>query len=99
MENITLEIKNFLESTGIKQFELAEAAGVSTATISRLVTGKQKDILFQKANSLRAAMTRLTTSTPAPPAVPVAAGAELHASQRLPVSGSLSATPCATTVA
>lgn len=66
MKNITSELRSFFESTGIRQCRLAEASGVSTATINRLVKGVQSDVRLSTADSLRSAMCVLRKAN-APP--------------------------------
>ena len=56
---ITLEISDFLASTGISAALLAREAKVHPARISVLLNGKQADILSETADSLRDAMKRL----------------------------------------
>ncbi|MDR2488749.1 MAG: helix-turn-helix domain-containing protein [Desulfovibrio sp.] len=70
MKNITTELKYFFEATGVRQCQLAEASGVSTATINRLVKGVQSDVRLSTADSLRNAMAafRQPETPPAEPA-------------------------------
>lgn len=62
MKNIADEIRVFLQAMEIRQSQLAKESGVSTATISRLCTGRQKDITERRAVAIRAAMERLASS-------------------------------------
>ncbi len=64
MKDITTELKSFFESTGVRQCQLAEASGVSTATINRLVKGVQSDVRLSTADSLRKAMDFLRSQPP-----------------------------------
>lgn len=66
MQSITAEIICFLAETKIRQSALARESGVSTATISRIAKGHQKDMRESKAMEIRLAMRRLSPSTPAP---------------------------------
>lgn len=60
MKNIANELKSFFKTTGIRQCQLAEVSGVSTATINRLVKGIQNDVRLSTADSLRSAMNKLS---------------------------------------
>ena len=59
---IRVELVEFLEKTGMTQAKLADLSGVNAVFISRLISGKQKDIASAKADALRDAMQRLSGS-------------------------------------
>lgn len=64
MDTITTEIRAFLVASGMPQKRLAEASGLSEATISRLMTGQQKDTSSRRAALLRRALALLTKEEP-----------------------------------
>ena len=67
MKNIATELIQFFEETGIRQCRLAQASGVSSATISRIVSGKQVDLRLSTATDIRAAMEKLWDEKQPPP--------------------------------
>jgi transcriptional regulator with XRE-family HTH domain len=66
MKNITAELKSFFKATGVRQYQLAEASGVSSATISRIVKGVQGDVRLSTARSLGDAMSAFRSPKPHP---------------------------------
>lgn len=101
-------IRTHLDRSGERVDDFARRAGVCRATVFNLLAEKDGVGLGSIKAMLEAAgfslvpipdpvlAAKIPTSTPVPPAVPAAEGAELHASPPLPGSGSLAATPCAT---
>lgn len=69
MENkhISTEILDFMERTGTTAAVLARESGVNPVYISRLKTGKRKDIRSKYADMLRSAMQRLISEHPHAP--------------------------------
>lgn len=59
MKNIATELIRFFEETRVRQCTLADASGVSSATISRIVSGKQSDLKLSTAMDIQSAMDRL----------------------------------------
>lgn len=56
---IDIEIRLFLQRTGLRQTVLAHEAGVPDTTVSNLVRGVRRDVRSRTADTLRAAMRRL----------------------------------------
>lgn len=56
---IALEVRAFLTRTGLPQARLASEAGVNPVYVSRLVSGRSRDVFSRTADALRAAMGRL----------------------------------------
>lgn len=67
MKNIANELTQFFEETGVRQCRLAQASGVSSATISRIVSGKQVDLRLSTATDIRSAMEKLRNERQPPP--------------------------------
>ena len=61
---IVTELRSFFEATGHTQSALAKRSGVNEADISRLVSGKHKDIRSAKADALRKAMNEMLCEAP-----------------------------------
>jgi transcriptional regulator with XRE-family HTH domain len=53
---IVLELREFLETSGVTASELAKESGVTNAVISYLKSGKQADCRTETAEKLRKAM-------------------------------------------
>ena len=90
MNTLAQDLKNFLAATGIRQYRIAEEAGVSTATINRLVKGVQEDMRLKTARSIRRAMRNLRKAAHSAKAdtLPAireedSAGDNVHSSSRL----------------
>lgn len=56
---IDIEVRLFLQRTGLRQSALAREAGVTPTTISYLVRGVRRDVKGRTQDALRAAMDRL----------------------------------------
>ena len=56
---IDIEIRLFLQSTGLRQTVLAHEAGVPDTTVSNLIRGVRRDVRSRTADALRTAMKRL----------------------------------------
>lgn len=65
-KSISTEVINFLASSGVTAALLAREAGISPVIVSRLKTGGRKEVRSSTADRIRAAMRRLSPSTPAP---------------------------------
>ena len=57
--SIDIEVRLFLQRTGLRQTALAREAGVPDTTISYLVRGIRSEVRSRTADALRAAMGRL----------------------------------------
>ena len=62
---IAIELRHFLDNSGVKAADLARESGVSNAIISFIVTGRRKDMLSKQADALREAMRRLSAQSEA----------------------------------
>jgi predicted XRE-type DNA-binding protein len=56
---IDIEIRLFLQRTGLRQTVLAHEAGVPDTTVSNLIRGVRRDVRSRTADALRTAMKRL----------------------------------------
>ena len=59
MKKIAEEVQDFLDKAGVPAAELSRESGVHEVYISRLRTGKTRDIFSSRADALRAAMKRI----------------------------------------
>ncbi len=60
MNELKNEIISFLKETGIPAYTLATQANVSRALISRLINGKQKDVSYSSALSIKRAISEFS---------------------------------------
>lgn len=72
MKTIAVEIREFLDQTGLTQRRLSVESGIPASTICNLLKGKRRNLLGPNQDNIRAAMSRLllitAPSTPISPA-------------------------------
>lgn len=56
MKTLKEQIQFFLDEAGVPAMRLSQHSGVARATISKLLSGKQKNVLVSTANALYSAM-------------------------------------------
>lgn len=61
MNTIAVEIRSFLERSGVSQARLAAESGVPASTICNLLKGKRRHLLGPNQDAVRSAMLRIGT--------------------------------------